>query len=221
MKNIILVAPPAAGKGTQAELLESKYNIPHISTGDLLRCAIEKKDKNAQEIKSLIDKGLFVSDEIVLNLLSNRIEEEDCKNGYILDGFPRTLNQAKLYNNYLEKNSHRVIVILIDLDKEIAKDRINNRISCSNCGRVYNLSNKSLSPKEMGICDNCGEKISKRKDDNSETYEIRYNEYVKDTEPIINYYREKGYLYVVDGNNDTEVINQQIIKIINDNINEN
>ena len=159
--------------------------------------------------------------EIVLNLLSKRIEEEDCKNGYILDGFPRTLNQAKLYNNYLEKNSNSVIVILIDLDKEIAKDRINNRISCSNCGRVYNLSNKRLCPKKMGICDNCGEKISKRKDDNSETYEIRYNEYVKDTEPIINYYREKGYLYVVDGNNDTEVINQQIIKIINDNINEN
>ncbi len=218
MRNIILIAPPAAGKGTQAELLESKYNIPHISTGDLLRCAIEKNDDNAKKIKSLIDKGLFVSDEIVLKLLSNRIEEDDCKNGYILDGFPRTLNQAELYNNYLEKNNkNKVIAILIDLDKEIAKERINNRISCSNCGRVYNLSNEKLRPKNPDICDNCGEKISKRKDDNSKTYEIRYNEYVKDTEPIINYYREKGILNIVDGNNDTEIIFQQIINIIDKN----
>ena len=122
MMNIILIAPPAAGKGTQAEILEDKYNIPHISTGDLLRTAIQNKDKYAKEIKDAIDKGLFVDDKIVMNLLINRIQLSDCKNGYILDGFPRNLYQAKMYNHYLLSNNKQLgIAILIDLTKEIAK----------------------------------------------------------------------------------------------------
>lgn len=215
MRNIILIAPPAAGKGTQAALLEHNYNIPHISTGDLLRNAIEKNDYLSKEIKTSIDNGLFVRDEIVLNLVINRIKMDDCYNGYILDGFPRNLNQAELYTNFLETNNKDLgIVILIDLDKEIAKSRINNRISCLNCGRVYNLNDKKLQPINAGICDDCGYNLIKRKDDNNETYEIRYNEYVKDTEPIINYYRDKGILYLVDGNTEVEKIHSQILNII-------
>ena len=219
MRNIILIAPPAAGKGTQAKLLEQNYKIPHISTGDLLRNAVKKNDDLAKKIKIAIDNGLFVQDDIVLNIVINRIELEDCNNGYILDGFPRNLNQARLYTDYLENNNRDIgIVILLDLDKEIAKLRINNRISCSNCGRVYNLNDLKLQPATEGRCDYCGCNLVKRKDDNNETYEIRYNEYVEDTEPIINYYQEKGILYVVDGNMSAETIHNEILNIINNKI---
>ena len=215
MRNIILIAPPAAGKGTQAELLEQKYNIPHISTGDLLRNEINNDSDLSKKIKESIDNGLFVEDKIVLELLDKRINNEDCNKGYILDGFPRTLNQAILYNDYLEKNNQKAIAILINLDKEVAKSRINSRLSCSNCGRVYNLNDSSLKPSKQNICDNCGSSLTKRKDDNEETYEIRYNEYVEDTEPIINYYQEKNFLYIVDGNKNVDSIQNQIINILN------
>ena len=214
MRNIILIAPPAAGKGTQAEMLEEKYQMPHISTGDLLRNAINSNTEISKEIKYYIDNGLFVKDEIVLKLLDNRIHKEDCKNGYILDGFPRNIKQAKLYNDYLNKINEKAIAILINLDKKVAESRIKNRISCLNCGRVYNLKDEKLKPRVENKCDCCGSSLAKRKDDNSETYEIRYNEYVEDTEPIINYYRDKGILYIVDGNKDIKSIQNQIIDII-------
>ncbi len=215
MRNIILIAPPAAGKGTQAELLEKKYNIPHISTGDLLRNEINHNSKLSKEIKEAIDNGLFVEDKIVIKILDKRIKKEDCNNGYILDGFPRTLNQAQLYYDYLKNNNKTAIAILINLDKEVAKLRINSRLTCSNCGRVYNLNDESLKPNKNNICDCCGSSLTKRKDDNDETYEIRYNEYVEDTEPIINYYKEKNILYIVNGNKDVNSIQNEIINIIN------
>lgn len=216
MRNIILIAPPAAGKGTQAKLLEEKYKIPHISTGDLLRNEINSDTELAKEIKHLIENGLFVGDDIVLELVINRINCEDCKNGYILDGFPRNINQAKLYDDYLNKNSEpSEIAILINLSKEIAKLRIENRISCSKCGRIYNLNDEKLQPKKAGICDYCGNNLSKRKDDNNDTYDIRYNKYVEDTEPIIKYYQEKNKLYIVDGNTTVESIQNEINDIIN------
>ena len=165
MRNIILIAPPAAGKGTQAKLLEEKYNIPHISTGDLLRNEINSNSNLANEIKHLIENGLFVGDDIVLKLVINRIKQEDCKNGYILDGFPRNINQAKLYDDYLKQNSEpSAIAILINLSKEIAQLRIENRISCSKCGRIYNLNDEKLKPLKADICDYCGNSLSKRKD---------------------------------------------------------
>lgn len=215
MINVILIAPPAAGKGTQAELLEEKYKIPHISTGDLLRNEQNKNSKYAKEIKTAIDKGLFVDDKIVIDLLINRIKSPDCNYGYILDGFPRNIKQAKLYSNFLEQNKDIIeIVILINLDKETAKLRINNRLSCSNCGRVYNLMVDELKPIKDNTCDNCGQMLNKRNDDKNETYDIRYNEYILDTEPIINYYKEKGILYKVDGNKEIKYISQQIEDII-------
>jgi len=222
MRNIILIAPPAAGKGTQAKLLEKKYNLPHISTGDLLRIEIEKNNSLSQEIQNLIDKGQFVSDEIVLLLVTNRINLKDCENGYILDGFPRNLNQAKLYDEYLKKNHiDNEIVIVINLNKEIAQSRISNRIICSKCGKVYNLNNKKLKPQNIDICDNCGTKLKRRKDDNNETYEVRYNKYVEDTEPIINYYQHKNILHIVDGNADVDTVYHQILDIVNNNSEDN
>lgn len=216
MRNIILIAPPAAGKGTQAKLLEEKYNIPHISTGDLLRNEINSNSELSIEIKHLIENGLFVGDDIVLELVINRIKQDDCKNGYILDGFPRNLNQAKLYDDYLKSNNQQSeIAIQIKLDKEIAKARINNRITCSKCGRVYNLNDEKLKPHNTEICDFCGNVLSKRKDDNNDTYDIRYNKYVEDTEPILKYYQKHKNLFVVDGNKNVDLIFQDIVDTIN------
>lgn len=213
--NIILIAPPAAGKGTQAEMLEEEFKIPHISTGDLLRNSIKFNDKYSSKIRESIDKGLFVDDEIVVDLLTKRLEENDCLNGYILDGFPRNIYQAKLYDEYLNKNNKKLgFVIIIKLSKEEAEKRINNRLSCGNCGRVYNINQKNLKPIIDGICDNCGSKLQKRKDDNIETYEVRYNEYIKDTKPIIDYYNSKDSIYYVDGNVDMKSVYSSIINII-------
>ena len=215
MRNIILIAPPAAGKGTQAKILEEKYHIPHISTGDLLRNEINSNSNLANEIKKLIDNGLFVDDNIVLELVKNRINKEDCKNGYILDGFPRNLNQAKLYDEYLKRNNEpSEIAILINLDKDIAKLRIESRVTCSKCGRIYNFNDHKLKPQNLDICDYCGNNLSRRKDDNNETYEIRYNKYVEDTEPIINYYKKKKNLFIVNGNKDVISVQNEIMDII-------
>lgn len=215
MKDIILIAPPAAGKGTQAKLLEEKYSIPHISTGDLLRDAINIDSEIADEITKKISKGEFVNDEIVLDLLIKRLEMSDCDDGYILDGFPRNLKQAELYNNYLKsKNKDLGIAILINLDKKIGKQRISTRLSCPNCGRIYNLNDEKLQPKEENKCDLCNSLLIKRSDDNAEVYENRFNKYIIDTEPIINYYRNKGILKIVDGNQDKNIIHQQLIEII-------
>ena len=219
MMNLILIAPPAAGKGTQAKLIEKEYNIPHISTGDILRSIVANGGLYADKIEEALNNGKFVDDKVVFNLVIDRLESNDCKNGYILDGFPRTVLQAKMFDKYLYKKKYNnCIVVLIDLNKEDAKLRVSNRISCTKCGRVYNMNFDNLKPKIDGKCDDCGSKLAKRKDDNSETYEIRYNEYVKDTEPVINYYQQKGILHVVDGNKDKHLIYDEIQQIINKNM---
>lgn len=215
MKNIIFIAPPAAGKGTQSKLVSQKYNIPHISTGDLLRNVINSGSELGKSIKAEIDKGHFVSDEIILDLLKTRLNQDDCNGGYILDGFPRNLNQAKEYDNLLESLNKEIgYVILLDLDKEIAKKRIVGRLSCKNCGSVYNEYINEAMPKNKGICDKCNIELSKRDDDNEETFEERYNTYLKETEPLINYYENKGCLYRVNSGVSLERIFEEIERII-------
>ena len=146
MKNVILIAAPAAGKGTEAVKLKEQYNMPHISTGDLLRAAVAKGDERGNMINELISNGKFVSDDIVLELLKEKILEPACANGYILDGFPRNLSQAEAYDKILEEINRDIgVVIVLDIDKEIAKSRISGRYSCSKCGNVYNL-NTDLKP---------------------------------------------------------------------------
>jgi len=215
MIDLILIAPPAAGKGTQAKLLEKKYNIPHISTGDILRNIVAKKGLYSKSIEEAINKGKFVDDRIVFNLVIDRLESDDCKDGCILDGFPRTVKQAELFDKYLEKKSYNnCVAILIELSKEEAKLRVSNRVSCAKCGKVYNLNFDSLKPKVADKCDDCGFELIKRQDDNIETYEIRYNKYVEDTEPVINYYRQKGILHIVDGSKDKSLIYKDIEQIV-------
>lgn len=218
MKSIIFVAPPAAGKGTQAKLVCEKYGVPHISTGDLLRAARNNDDETSKIIVEMQDQGKLVPDNLVLDLLKERIMQPDCQNGYVLDGFPRNLVQAEAYEEMLsEINRDLGIVILIDLDYEIAEARIAGRLSCPKCGAVYNSIIEASKPKVENICNNCATTLIHRADDNIDTYKTRYQTYVNETAPLIKYYYDKNVLYSIDGNDSTENIFNQIINIIDNN----
>lgn len=212
MKNIILIAAPSAGKGTEAAKIKSEYNMPHISTGDLLRAEIAKGN---EEINEIISNGKLVGDDIVLNLLKNRIIESDCNNGYILDGFPRNVEQAKAYDKILEELGKDIgIVIILDIDKEIAKSRISGRRSCPNCGKVFNVNNKDMLPKDGDLCDVCDTPVIQRTDDNPDTYEERYNTYLSKTAPLIDYYQERNIVYHVDASGSVDETHAQVREII-------
>lgn len=198
MKNIIFIAPPAAGKGTQAKMLSLKYNIPHISTGDLLRDEASKSTELGMTIKEIISNGNFVSDEIITSLLEKRLMRSDCDNGYILDGYPRNLKQAMLYEDLLKMlNKDLGMVIFFDIDRSLAMKRALSRITCLNCGMSYNLSVNELKPKLEGICDKCNSKLDIRSDDNEEAFITRYDTYINKTKDLIEYYREKNILKVI------------------------
>ena len=196
--NIILIAPPAGGKGTQSEMICSKYNIAHISTGDLLRAEVENGNT---ELKKIMDTGMLVSDEIIFDLIKKRISSSDSINGYLLDGFPRNLTQAIKYDEMLNELGKDIgYVILLEVDKELASKRISGRVSCPECGATYNTNFDNMKPKVENICDKCGHALTRRDDDNAETYMTRYNTYLEKTEPLINYYDDKKVLYRVDAN---------------------
>ena len=212
MKSIILIAAPAAGKGTEAAKIKEEYNIPHISTGDLLRAEIAKGN---EEINELIKNGQLVGDDIVLNLLKNRIIESDCNNGYILDGFPRNVDQAIAYDKILEElNKDIGIVIVLDIDKEIAKSRISGRMSCPNCGKVYNLNNKDMLPKDGNRCTACDTELTRRADDNPDTYDERYNTYLSKTAPLIDYYKDRGIVYTVSASGTVDETHRQVKEVL-------
>ena len=214
MKSIILIAAPAAGKGTEAVRLKEQYNMPHISTGDLLRAAVAKGDERGNIINELITNGKFVSDDIVLELLKEKILEPACENGYILDGFPRNIAQAEAYDKILEEIKRDIgLVIVLDIDKEIAKSRISGRYSCPKCGKVYN-TNTNLKPLNEGLCDICNIELTRRSDDNPDTYEERYNTYLAKTEPLISYSDKKGIVYHVDSGISSEETHKQVVKIL-------
>lgn len=213
--NIILLAPPAAGKGTEAQILTTEYSIPQISTGDLLREASNREDELSKEIKNIMEQGKLVSDEIIIELIKKRINEADCKNGYILDGFPRTINQAEKYDEMLEEINNKIdYVFALDIDKDLAASRIEGRRTCPNCNRIYNVNSDNLKPKVENLCDDCNVELKHRKDDNAETYERRYNAYLKETAPLIEYYEKKDILYHIDGNIDKDNTHRQIKEII-------
>ncbi len=195
MKNIIFIAPPAAGKGTQAKMLHEKYNIPHISTGKLLREEATKETELGKTIKETISKGRLVSDEIITTLLKLRLMNEDCNNGYILDGYPRNIEQAKIYEELLKSlNKDIGIVVFFDIDKDLAMKRTLSRIECPNCGTSYNLLVNELKPTLEGICNKCGSKLEQRSDDNAESFMTRFDTYMNKTLDLINYYKEKNIL---------------------------
>ena len=215
MKNIMFIAPPAAGKGTQAELVVSKYGIPHISTGDILRDISKEDSEIGKYVYETLASGELVKDEITYQLIEDRLKRDDCKDGFIIDGFPRNLDQANEYDKILEKLGYEVgNVILINVDKKTLEKRITGRRICEDCKTIYNINDEKSSPKVESVCDNCGGKLYQRSDDNLEAFETRYQMYLDKTEPIIEHYKKQNVLVEVDGNDTVENIFNRIDEII-------
>lgn len=218
MKNIIFIAPPAAGKGTQSKLVSEEYNIPHISTGDLLREEISKNTPLGISIKSDMDKGNLVSDEVITTLLRNRITKSDCQNGYILDGYPRNITQAKIYNELLEELHYdKGAVIFFDIDKDLALKRTVSRIICPNCGSSYNLLVEELKPKVENVCDRCHESLKTRNDDTEEVFIHRFDTYMNSTKDLIEYYDNLKLLHRIEVlDKSAAAIFEEVKKVLND-----
>lgn len=199
MKNIIFLAPPAAGKGTLSELLVEKYGYGHISTGDLLREEVKAGTELGREAEGLMKQGKFVPDELIIKLIENRIVKPDCENGYILDGFPRTINQAEKYGELLNSMGKDLgVVIYINIDKDVAMKRACGRMTCPTCGKIYHKYSNEMKPKVDGICDSCGIELTQRADDSEETFIKRFDEYVQKTMPLYDYYKQKGVLQTIN-----------------------
>ena len=198
MMNIILIAPPAAGKGTQSKLISSAYNIPHISTGDLLRDETSSGSAAGKQLKAIMDSGALISDDKIVNLLRTRISQVDCNNGYVLDGYPRNVEQALIYDDLLIDSREKTgVVIYLDIDKELALKRTLTRLICSSCFASYNAATPGLKPKIEGFCDKCGHPLRSRGEDNIETFPIVFNNFVNDISGVLKYYNDKGLLRIV------------------------
>lgn len=208
-----MVGPPGAGKGSQAKIIAKKYSIPHISTGDMFRSALKNETPMGLKAKGFMDKGELVPDEIVNGLVEERLELEDCQEGYILDGYPRTVNQAEALTDMLGKKQQEVdVVISIDTSDETVVKRLTGRRTCQNCGAIYHVDNNP--PKEQGICDICQHDVVQREDDKEETVLNRLEVYKKQTEPLLNYYKQKNLLVVVDGEQDLADVSTEIIEVL-------
>jgi len=207
--NIILMGPPGAGKGTQAKMLVEKYGLKHISTGDILRDAVKKGTPLGLRAKEYMEKGELVPDEIMVGLIKEVLPKEN----FILDGFPRTLPQAKALDNMLKNEGIRIdAVIFFNVDDNIIVERLSGRRSCPSCGAVYHM--KYNPPRSDELCDRCGTKLVQRDDDKEEVVRRRLEVYRKQTEPLINYYREKGILKIVDGSGSVEEVSKKVTSVL-------
>ena len=207
--NLVLLGAPGAGKGTQAEILVRKLSIPAISTGNMLRDAMNHHTPLGEQVRQIMDSGKLVPDEVVLDLVSKRVEREDCQNGYILDGVPRTLSQAEAMDTAGIAVDY---VISIEIDDSVIEDRMTGRRVCPNCGGSYHVVNNR--PKAEGICDRCGTELVRRKDDDPETVRDRLNVYHSRTEVLKDYYAKQGKLRMVNGNQDMYDTNREILEAI-------
>ena len=213
MFNLILLGPPGAGKGTQASQLKEKFNIPHISTGDIFRENIKNGTELGKKAKEYMDKGELVPDELVIGIVTARLDEDDCKNGFILDGFPRTVHQAEELGKYFEKSgreNYKVVDISVEKDELIR--RLTGRRLCKSCSAIYHITR--MPPKVEGICDLCGGELYQRPDDNEETVANRTEVYNSQTKPLTEYYEKKGNIIHVDGMIDLDELLKIIVKAI-------
>ena len=210
---IIMLGAPGAGKGTQAKKIAEKYSIPHISTGDIFRANIKNGTELGKKAKEYMDQGLLVPDELTCDLVVDRINQEDCSNGYILDGFPRTIPQAEALGAALTKMGTSIdFAIDVDVPDSNIVNRMSGRRACVGCGATYHLVFNA--PKKEGICDVCGEKLILRDDDRQETVQKRLTVYHDQTQPLIDYYKNAGVLKTVDGTADMEDVFAAIVSIL-------
>ncbi len=217
-REMIFLGPPACGKGTQTSKLAQYFNLPHIDTGSLLRAEIKSETENGAIAKQFIDKGQLVPVELVGKIIKDRLSQDDCKDGYILDGFPRSVEQADMLskiNSEIDKGLDVSFkAVYFDLDQDILIARIVNRLSCPTCGAIYNT--KFNKPKVEGHCDVDNAELIRRKDDNEETAKARFETYFTETAPLIEYYKSKNVLKSIDANGEINEVWKRLLKVIND-----
>lgn len=210
---IIMLGAPGAGKGTQAKQIADKYQIPHISTGDIFRANIKEGTELGTKAKTYMDQGLLVPDELVVELVADRIAKDDCKNGFVLDGFPRTIPQAEALDEALAKMGEKMdYAVDVDVPDENIINRMGGRRACVNCGATYHIVN--IPTKVEGICDKCGKEVILRDDDKPETVQKRLQVYHEQTQPLIDYYKNQGILKSVDGTRPMDTVFADIIQIL-------
>lgn len=208
-----MLGAPGAGKGTQADLLAKEYAIPHISTGDIFRANIKNGTELGKKAKGYMDQGLLVPDSLVVDLVIDRIHEDDCKDGYILDGFPRTIPQAEALDEALEKEGESIdAAVDIEVPDENIVKRMSGRRACLKCGATYHIVYNP--PRTEGKCDNCGSDLVQRDDDKPETVQNRLSVYHKETQPLIDYYQKKGLVRVIDGTKDLDAVFAEIQSVL-------
>lgn len=211
--NLILLGPPGAGKGTQAAKIIEKYNIPHISTGDIFRENIKNGTELGKKAQEYMNAGQLVPDELVVEIATDRLTKDDCKDGFLLDGFPRTVFQAEALDKFLAERGSRIDNVLdIDVNREELMIRLTGRRVCSKCGASFHIVN--IPPKQESICDVCGAELIQRKDDNEETAANRIEVYNKETKPLIDYYEKAGNISHIDGTTGLENVFNAIVGIL-------
>lgn len=208
MMKLVIFGPPSAGKGTQAQKLSKRYGIPHVATGDLLREHVAKKTPIGVKVKEILDAGKLGPDDLIVQMIKERVSQPDCRNGYLLDGFPRTMNQAR----ELEKMTDIDLVLNIVVDPEVLVERAVGRRICPRCAAVYHV--RFNPPKNDGICDKCGTPLIQRDDDREETIMRRLKVYQEQTAPLIEYYRSKGKLVDIDGSRGIEGVFEQLVEAV-------
>jgi len=211
--NVIIMGPPGAGKGTQAELIKKAFPIPHISTGDMFREAVSNQTAMGLEAKKYMDAGQLVPDEVTIGVVEERLAQADCAQGFLLDGFPRTLPQAEALDRVLAKMGKKIELALnVFVPQDILLARMTGRVSCSACKTVYNT--KFNPPVKEGVCDKCGGELTQRSDDKEETARNRLKVYAEQTQPLLDYYEKQGNLKNVDGDRDPQVVFAEIAQAL-------
>lgn len=211
--NVILMGPPGAGKGTQADLIKANYPIPHISTGDMFREAVSNGTELGKEAKKYMDSGHLVPDEVTIGIVEERLAQDDCAKGFLLDGFPRTVKQAEALDRVLARMGKKVqAAIDIYVPEDVLVERISGRISCKDCKTVYHLTFNP--PAKEGVCDKCGGELIQRSDDRGEAVKNRLQVYAEQTNPLIEYYKKQGTLYSIDGNRASREVFADIEKVM-------
>jgi adenylate kinase len=208
---VILLGPPGVGKGTQAIEISKKYNIPHISTGDIFRESIKHETELGKEVKTYLDRGKLVPDDLTIQIVRSRLQEPDCQNGFLLDGFPRTVFQAEAFSKILKEQGQALdAIVKLDADKDVIAKRTAGRRVCRECKATYNIVTKPT--KRPGVCDICGAEVYQRADDDEATVAKRIEVYLKQTQPLVDYYEHTGRLLHIDGEQEMEAVTEAIMQ---------